>query len=40
MYHQLVAIIENKDDELQHPSSLVDAKDKPPPWIVFIVQRA
>ena len=29
MYQQFVAVVENKDHELQHSSGLIDAKNKP-----------
>ena len=40
MYQQFVAVVENKDHELQHPSGLIDAKNKPSTRIILIVQRA
>lgn len=40
MYHQLIAVIENKDHELQDSSSLIDTKNKPSTRIILIVQRA
>ena len=39
MYQQFIAVIENKDHELQHPSGLIDAKNKPSTRIILIVQR-
>ena len=40
MYQQFVAVIENKDHELQYSSGLIDAKNKPSTRIILIVQRA
>ena len=40
MYQQLIAVVKNKDHELQHSSGLTDAKNKPSTRIVLIVQRA
>jgi len=40
MYQQFVAVVENKDHELQHSSGLIDAKNKPSTRIILIVQRA
>ena len=40
MYQQFVAVVENKNHELQYSSGLIDAKNKPPTRIIFIVQRA
>ena len=40
LYQQFIAVVENKDHELQHSSGLIDAKNKPSTRIVLIVQRA
>ena len=40
MYQQFVAVVENKDHELQYSSRLIDAKNKPSTRIILIVQRA
>ncbi len=40
MYQQFIAVVENKDHELQYSSGLIDAKNKPPTRIILIVQRA
>ena len=40
MYQQFVAVVENKDHELQHSSGLIDSKNKPTTRIILIVQRA
>ena len=40
MYQQFIAVVENKNHERQHSSGLIDAKNKPPTRIIFIVQRA
>ena len=39
LYQQFIAVVENKDHELQHSSRLIDAKNKPPTRIILIVQR-
>lgn len=39
MYQQFIAVVENKDHELQHSSGLIDAKNKLPTRIILIVQR-
>ena len=39
MYQQFVAVVENKDHDLQHSSGLIDAKNKPSTRIILIVQR-
>lgn len=40
MNQQFIAVVENKDHELQHSSGLIDAKNKPSTRIILIVQRA
>ena len=40
MYQQFIAVVKNKDYELQHSSGLIDAKNKPSTRIILIVQRA
>jgi len=40
MYQQFVAVVKNKDHELQHSSGLINAKNKPSTRIMLIVQRA
>ena len=40
MYQQFIAVVENKDHELQHSSGLIDPKNKPSTRIILIVQRA
>ena len=40
MYQQFIAVVENKDHELQYSSRLIDAKNKPSTRIILIVQRA
>ena len=40
MYQQFIAVVKNKDHELQHSSGLIDAKNKPSTRIILIVQRA
>ena len=40
MYQQLIAVVKNKNHELQHSSGLIDAKNKPSTRIILIVQRA
>ena len=40
MYQQFIAVVENKDHELQHSSGLIDAKNKPSTRIIPIIQRA
>ena len=39
MYQQFIAVVENKDHELQHSSGLIDAKNEPSTRIIPIVQR-
>ena len=40
MYQQFIAVVKNKDHELQHSSGLIDPKNKPSTRIILIVQRA
>ena len=40
MYQQFIAVVKNKDHELQHSSGLIDSKNKPTTRIILIVQRA
>lgn len=40
MYQQFIAVVENKDHELQHSSGLIDSKNKSSTRIILIVQRA
>ena len=40
MYQQFIAVVENKDQEFQHSSGLIAAKNKPSTRIILIVQRA
>ena len=40
MSQQFIAVVENKDHELQHSSGLIDPKNKPSTRIILIVQRA
>ena len=40
MYQQFIAVVKNKDHELQHSSGLIDAKNNPSTRIILIVQRA
>ena len=40
MYQQFIAVVKNKNHELQHSSGLIDAKNKPSTRIILIVQRA
>lgn len=40
MYQQFIAVVKNKNLELQHSSGLIDAKNKPSTRIILIVQRA
>lgn len=39
MYQQFIAVVENKDHELQHSSGLIDSKNNPSTRIILIVQR-
>ena len=39
MYQQFIAVVKNKDHELQHSSGLIDSKNKPTTRIILIVQR-
>ena len=38
MYQQFIAVVENKDHELQHSSRLIDAKNKPPTRIILLTR--
>ena len=40
MYQQFIAVVKNKDHELQHSSGLISPKNKPSPRIILIVKRA
>ena len=40
MYQQFIAVVKNKDHELQHSSGFIDAKNKPSTRIIPIIQRA
>ena len=40
MYQQFIAVVKNKDHQLQHSSGLIDSKNKPTTRIILIVQRA
>ena len=40
MYQQFIAVVKNKDHELQYSSGLIDSKNKPTTRIILIVQRA